>query len=936
MIRRTFLARTALAAGGAAGFLGSKQPVFAAGSEPSDPLGDFSGLAGSHDLRLPSWGPYTKRYNGISHIADRERGLRFDLSVFPGHYRRQVMVPNVNWESGYHPWEAAPDLSYFSHRYQLEWKDRVHCDVSFSTLSERARIIRAEFVNHTPASQNLVLHLMASINYPNVRPYVAEPVRKVNVILPPGALWTNAIDFTGLEFAKPRPKDGLVTDGLRRAEVRDHGFVSGGGIGASFGTVGDRVRFRVKLPADLTDGRLLARYRNGTNRTVVLTAEGLARGELLLPPAEGFSLAALPIGGVRAGDHALTLRVRDGGDFQLDGFVIVEAAAAEAVKFEPAPFHWAPRRLPGPHDHSCILKYSDAPQHYGIAWSYGSFEVREILNSELDCFFRHYVHDHVTPVLRGDGNGHFTNVFLRPVSMAPESRRTIWGIVTTGTEDEVTADLRHAGGELAEKERHHQSRRKTAATIELVPAGEPYRFSQERMAAVTLTNIVFPIYTKRRHIRHYTPGKWWDSLYTWDSGFTGLGLAQLDVSRAIDCLNAYMTTPGDPEAAFIHHGTPLPVQFYLAQEIWNLTRGRRFLEFIYPRLRQYQLFLAGRLGGSNTRSLKSGLLQTWSYFYNTGWDDYPAQVFMHRQKLASRTAAAIITSHLIRTARILTQMARALGGREQDIAICAEDIATWGDALQKHSWDPADGYFGYVLHDAHGHAEGILRHPQSGTNFNRALGGVMPLMAGICTPAQEQTLIAHLRSPQRHWTPIGLSTVDQSAPYYRHDGYWNGAVWMPHQWFIWKAMLDLGQADFAWQIARTALDLWKTEVDESYHCFEHFLIDSGRGAGWHQFGGLSTPVLVWFAAYFRPGRLTTGFDGWVHRCEFGDGNTTVVADLEFTGRPGGDATILVTLATGRRYRASWHDQPIPLRPAESGTLQITLPRDAGRGTLKIK
>ncbi len=143
----------------------------------------------------------------------------------------------------------------------------------------------------------------------------------------------------------------------------------------------------------------------------------------------------------------------------------------------------------------------------------------------------------------------------------------------------------------------------------------------------------------------------------------------------------------------------------------------------------------------------------------------------------------------------------------------------------------------------------------------------MPLLAGICTPAQEQTLLGHLQSPQRLWSRIGLSTVDQSAPYFRHDGYWNGAVWMPHQWFLWKTMLDLGQADFAFKIAQTALDLWKAEVDESYNCFEHFLIESGRGAGWHQFSALSSPVLAWFSAYYRPGRLTAGFDTWVHRCD---------------------------------------------------------------------
>src|SRR5512139_777919 len=120
-----------------------------------------SRLAHTHDLNLPAWGPYTKKYTGISHIPDIRAGLRFDLSVFPGYYRRQVLVPNAKWESGFHPWEAAPDLSYYAYRYELEWKDQVYCDVSFSEKSASTRLVRCEFNNHTALPQNLVLHYMA-------------------------------------------------------------------------------------------------------------------------------------------------------------------------------------------------------------------------------------------------------------------------------------------------------------------------------------------------------------------------------------------------------------------------------------------------------------------------------------------------------------------------------------------------------------------------------------------------------------------------------------------------------------------------------------------------------------------------------------------------------------------------------------------------------
>jgi hypothetical protein len=204
---------------------------------------------------------------------------------------------------------------------------------------------------------------------------------------------------------------------------------------------------------------------------------------------------------------------------------------------------------------------------------------------------------------------------------------------------------------------------------------------------------------------------------------------------------------------------------------------------------------------------------------------------MHKEKLAPRTATAIINSHLIRTARMLAQMARVLG-QDKDMADYEEDITLWSEALQKHSWD--------------------------------------------------------------------------------------------------------AEADFAFKITHTALDLWKAEADESYDCFEHFLIESGRGAGWHQFSALSSPVLAWFSAYYRPGRLTAGFDTWVHRCEFERNNTALDAELELLGRSAAEATVLVTLAHGRTHHARWNGKPVPAHAAASGTLQVTLPRDAGRGRLQVE
>ena len=106
------------------------------------------------------------------------------------------------------------------------------------------------------------------------------------------------------------------------------------------------------------------------------------------------------------------------------------------------------------------------------------------------------------------------------------------------------------------------------------------------------------------------------------------------------------------------------------------------LEYFYPRLRQYYRFLAGRLGSSTTRRMKSNLLKTWDYFYNTGgWDDYPPQVHVHAHGLEAHVTPVVTTAHALRSAKILQMAARALG-LDRDVAEYQEDIDTWVESLE--------------------------------------------------------------------------------------------------------------------------------------------------------------------------------------------------------------------------------------------------------------
>jgi serine/threonine protein kinase len=64
---------------------------------------------GMPDPKLPDWGPYSKKYFGISHIADHAGGVRFDCFVMPQLLHRKRELPDALSPCGLIPEYAAPE-----------------------------------------------------------------------------------------------------------------------------------------------------------------------------------------------------------------------------------------------------------------------------------------------------------------------------------------------------------------------------------------------------------------------------------------------------------------------------------------------------------------------------------------------------------------------------------------------------------------------------------------------------------------------------------------------------------------------------------------------------------------------------------------------------------------------------------------------------------
>ncbi|MGV8094341.1 MAG: trehalase family glycosidase [Mangrovibacterium sp.] len=875
----------------------------------------------NHDIQLSPWGPYSKRYAGISHISDIKKGLRLDFTLCPGYYRNNIMVPNVLFDSSYSPWEISPEMDKITYRYQMEWKDKVYIDATYFVLDSSEVLIEMNCVNNTDYSQNLTLNSLLFINYPDAYPKVKASGHE-------SMKWISAVDYTKIDMAVKPPQFRLVRDGLKLCEVRSNESIDGSLLANRFGKeVNDEVVYSVNVDKKKGEGKLYFRYRVDKGDTARFKLSGICDDYINFVGTGNFEIQQQSC----RFDSENVLKMSSSGksEIEFDGFFISQDATSSVPQIVPQNKYLKPDILFEEGTSKLILKYKDIDKYYGLKWDYPYSEVREVLNNELDIFFKITANNNGPKSFPGNGEGHFTNLYLRPIEVEPKVERKLYLLLSAGTETEVNEkldrfNLEETLGKISVN----------PPVTPVLPAGKKFEFGNKMLQAALLSNVVYPIYTQRQYIRHFTPGKWWNSLYTWDVGFVALGMKEVDIQKSYEIINAY-TTPVGSQSAFIHHGSPVPVQFFAFFDLWNKTQSKKLLTYLYPRLKQYFQFMTGEIPTSTTR-MPSNLLRTWDYFYNSGgWDDYPPQRYLRNNPAEYKNITSVVTTaYCIRVAKIMRLCALSLG-MKNDVTYYDRQIEQFAHALNKFSWDEESGYFSYVIHDANGLPLESMRYGPDKSNFNMGLDGVSPIVSGICNQSQQEKLIKKIFSGEHLWTPYGITAVDQSASYYEKDGYWNGTVWMPHQWFIWKSMLDIGEGEKAYLIAKTALDLWERETELTYKTFEHFINSSGRGAGWSQFSGLSAPVLNWFASYYKTGTVTTGFEIWIEEQQFNSKFSSYNAKLKFDDTSQNEKCILVCMNPDYNYKAFFNDLRIKTISYHPGFLQIYLPATGKQGQLKV-
>ena len=891
----------------------------------------LSRLDGTHDLELPDWGPYSKKYNGISHVTSKVRGMRFDLAYAAGYlHRSKMIIPDVLVERDYFIWDVATDLSYLKYRYQLEWKDKLISDVIFSEIDDWSRLITVRFENNTENQQDIVYNLLASMNYPDIAVGGSSAsLLPFEVHLPDDGYWLDGMDYVKLRYAVARHDDNLIYDAYRKGEIFANGLVNSRALGRGFGAdAGDTVLYITDIPAS-GPYELLVRYRTPNDSDACFEVSGFISAAVRFDAAKSFTTKVFEMDNTKKKSAQIQLVSSGCASIEIDGFAIVPAGQSKRVEFFEQTFDVVPKIITGPVKNSIILKYGVADFYYGILWDGPANYVVEIHSDSMENLPIYNARNIDVDLRIENDKGHFTDILVHGIRLNPYASSEHLGLVVVGDEARVRKQLKEFP---QNKSSYVKNRNAHYANNFSKPNADKFSFSMGRMESILANNIVFPVRIEGEYSKHYTPGRRWNSLYTWDLGMMGIGMMELDLDRSVNMLNTYLTGP-ESENAFIHHGTPAPTHIYQYFEIWNKSTDMEFLRHYYPRVRRYYKFLAGTYGSSVTR-FRSNLTKTWDYFYNSaGWDDYPPQRWVEANDPEHRYSPTITPTHLIRSAKILKKAAEILGyGRH--ISEYEKDISDVSGALQKYSWDEDSGYFSYVKHDDDGNAIGILRS-KNGSNMNYGMDGAAPLIAGILTDQQRLKILDKLLDKSRLWTKLGIS-VDQEAPHAGVNAYDNETVWISHQWFFWKSFLDLGLGQHAYDLAHTSLNVYDAETRRTYHSWEHYTQDSLRGTGWHQFSGLNSPLVNWYHIYYVPGNIYSGFDCWIRSYQFSTKNNDLKLYFEIEDRNRSThKDILVSMNPKFDYQCTLNDQDVDCQRVTDTTLMVSVPTDTANNKLHI-
>ncbi len=892
----------------------------------------------NYDLSLPEWGPYSPRYAGGGLVVDKEKGYLMEFPVAVGYINYPPScikvyppTPSINITA----WAANEEMDYWVWRFTMDDINRKLCLakyalIEFVPVDKHSMVVCASFYKEISGGVGRFTFDLLCGQFP-LKPKIAINKGKDD-------LWVKASEYCEIYSQYRNYLDGrkpMVFTYEPSTYLRYEGATNGEALYLNYKDKG--VVYYFRLPHTLGDAYLVFRYAtfwadetqhfdielDNQKITVPLPVKGT------FSPGSSFDdwlTATHYLGKLTEGRHRLKITVnttlpKRPAHILLDGFAITRSLPPKdffSLIKEPEGTLKVIKDVQA-NSMSLINKRLETDQIFTLLGKGGMISLRDIKGDDItEALTKMGPYWYVHGTYPGQGIGRWLDLNISDISVIPFEKKTVYAVVIRGNDH--AGNVRTAKKILSHAEEIVKKRRDHYQDTKYKVTNKHYQTAMEHNVSVSLMAATFPNIRKGKYVKFYAPLSVDRNFCFWDVGALALGLTEYSPKLALEAAATYFTDENE-ESLAIEHGSYTPTPVYAVWEAYIKTGDIEILKFFYPRIKRLYGLLSGNHPNSFFDPHKLNLVNAYHYEYESAsCDDYPVSgactpplnhdfefhpwrrnLYLPKNPVkftrgiqwpSDDVGCAGLTSHVIRLAKILRLFAFFLGYKE-DQTFFDSQIKRFFITMNKYMWDDKTGYFGWTK----GKNYQMIRD-KNGFNFNMGIDGVMPLITKECTLDQVRKMLYNLKSPRHLWTRWGVTNVDKSAPYYIDDGYWNGSVWMPHQWFLWKAILDYDPA-FAKKIARTAVELWFREHERFLSPFEYF--KHGEGCIGDFSSICNAYVLKFFAAYYQHGNVVAGYDTVIHKVRYHPNKDalSITISAPFGPERGG---LVAVLSPSKEYR----------------------------------
>jgi hypothetical protein len=256
-------------------------------------------------------------------------------------------------------------------------------------------------------------------------------------------------------------------------------------------------------------------------------------------------------------------------------------------------------------------------------------------------------------------------------------------------------------------------------------------------------------------------------------------------------------------------------------EVYKISKDKKFLTEAYQSSKKlYEYFLKNRdtdndgLGewGANAvlECVRDGIVAVWDEVGNP-----------------KNFEAVDLNIFLVSEAKALSEMAKELGYKDESNKFL-NDAINRTNLINKIFWDEATEFYYHV--DKSNHS---FTFKNKNDLKRKEIIAFLALWAGVADKDKAEKLMKHLKNPNEFWRPFGIPTLSADDSYYNPIGYWNGPIWVPWQYLIFRGLIDYGYIEEAKILVDKVLKNISHQLKTNHWFWEFYSADDYQ-AGWNK------------------------------------------------------------------------------------------------------